>query len=168
MANHYTQFSVALEMPSSESVKYATVLKSRLDDARGEDITEASTIPELFWPYLETWGGFHCEPDIIDGKQCLWISHGMESGDPEAAAVFIQHLLAKFHPDGCFELSWASFCSKPRLDEFSGGAAFITADHIEYINEGMWLINQREQWLAKRKGTNEKERTDQGSEKDTG
>ena len=146
MSNNYTQFSVALEMPSEESIEYALVLKSRLDDARGEEITEGSNIPEEFQDVLENWGGFHCQSDTFGDKRGLWISHGMESGDPEAAVFFIRHLLSKYHPEGCFEFSWACWCDKPRIDEFAGGAAFITAKEIHWMGPHTWLGEQRRQF----------------------
>src|SRR6266511_2233333 len=35
-------------------------------------------------------------------------------------------------------MAWADTCSKPRIGEFSGGAAFVTADKIEYIMADEW------------------------------
>ena len=39
-------------------------------------------------------------------------------------------------------LEWSNDCSKPRVDAFGGGAAFITARKIKSINTGEWLHRQ--------------------------
>jgi len=70
----------------------------------------------------------------------LWL-HSQDGG-VDAVCAFIQHLLQKFDPDGYATLEWSNDCSKPRVDAFGGGAAFITAEKIKSINTGHWLHTQ--------------------------
>ena len=59
----------------------------------------------------------------------LWL-HEEEGADLECLAEFLQAFLKENRPDSHIDFEWANTCSKPRLNEFGGGALFITADRI--------------------------------------
>lgn len=65
--------------------------------------------------------GFHAEFES-DG---LWLHDDGESIDVEHAAALAQALLDGLKIDEPFVFSWAYTCSKPRLDEFGGGACAV-------------------------------------------
>ena len=48
-------------------------------------------------------------------------------GDPTHVAWLVRKFLARFRPDECWSLTFATTCSKPRAGEFGGGAVFVTA-----------------------------------------
>lgn len=55
----------------------------------------------------------------------LWIHDDGESIDVEHVAILAQALLDELEIDEPFIFSWAYTCSKPRIDEFGGGACAV-------------------------------------------
>jgi hypothetical protein len=55
----------------------------------------------------------------------LWIHDDGESIDVEHVAILAQRLLDELEIDEPFVFSWAYTCSKPRVDEFGGGACAV-------------------------------------------
>ena len=117
MANNYTLFSSMLNIETPDEREWA---------AR-----------ELDNRYEAGDADFNFE---FDAKG-LWI-YSEESGDIEHVALFVQDFLDEFHPDRCWWFSWANTCSKPRIDEFGGGACFVTANEIDWINGQTWAISK--------------------------
>ena len=64
-----------------------------------------------------------------DWGRHLWL-YADESGAGDRVAHLVQKFLKEFRPDGCWSLTWAVSCSKPRVGEFGGGAVFVTAEEI--------------------------------------
>ena len=62
-----------------------------------------------------------------------------ESGNADHVALFMQEYLKRFNPEGAFSITYSATCSKPRLGEFGGGAAFVTAEKIEWIDSHDWV-----------------------------
>jgi hypothetical protein len=60
----------------------------------------------------------------------------------EAACLFTQHLLQKFDPKTHVTFEWSHDCSKPCVDAYGGGAAFITAKEIKSMSTAAWLNEQ--------------------------
>lgn len=67
-----------------------------------------------------------------------------EAGTPELVAAFLQQYLEKFQPKGSLWFSWAYTCSKMRAGEFGGGAAFVTAKRIDFVDTALWAEEQAE------------------------
>ena len=67
----------------------------------------------------------------------VWFTHD-ESIDVDSAASVIQRFLKEARPEGSCGFCWAETCSKPRLDNFGGGACFITAEKIEWNSAAGW------------------------------
>ena len=65
-------------------------------------------------------------------KRYLWLYS--EDGDPRQSARLVRTVLKQLRPNGFWSLTWAEFCDKPRVSEFSGGAIFVTPDAIEFIS----------------------------------
>lgn len=129
MANNYLQFSFKVPM-SEEAGRWC---QSRLDClgelAYGtEDAEDAALIEEVRGWELgkvlldeQTSLGFSSEYE--DGALYLWAE---ESGDVEHAALFVLEYLRKWEPTGIVGFEYSVSCSKPRVDEFGGGAVVIT------------------------------------------
>lgn len=82
-------------------------------------------------------------------RKIVWF-HSDECGNIEAVAMVVQAFLVKFRPDDYFSLTWACWCSKPRLGEFGGGTIFITAKNDEFHNAHCWLQERIEKWEKNR------------------
>jgi hypothetical protein len=82
----------------------------------------------------------------------LWV-YAEESGNPDNVAWLVQKFLKKFRPQECWSLSYAATCSKPRVNEFGGGAVFVTAAEIKWQNAYGFIEDQRAAFEAKRSKT---------------
>lgn len=145
MANYYTKFSLVMSLPNQEALDYAMGLHSRARIANQDECLEPDDLPRDWWPSLENWH-HQCEPDRSPSGFGLWIHS--EEGGIDSACLFIQHLLAKYQPAECVEFQWSDDCSKPRLDAFGGGAAFITATEIRTFHTREWLDAQKQKQIA--------------------
>ncbi len=121
MANHYLQFSEIIELEPAEVAWW----KSRLDEMwrrRDEDMD------------YDLPAEFKLEEDPT-GTASIWI-HADEGGDPEAVGELVREFFKACRPAGVFSLTWASWCSKPRIGEFGGGGLRVTADRIVCMSAG--------------------------------
>ena len=127
MSNNYTQFSTAVIIPTNlaEFVMAAIVKALREfvvehgEDGglNGDGLVDGSISIHLDGTEIL------CEPGQI------WI-HGDECGDIEVAIVVIETIQTVLQLDTPHVFSWAYTCSKPRLDEFGGGAVQCRRGHI--------------------------------------
>ena len=106
MANNYTQFSAFLQVPADKMDLARIVIEretGRLyeDDDDGYCGTKAE---------LESGG--------------VWF-HEEESGTPEHVEMIARALVEELKIEEPFVCSWAYTCSKPRIDEFGGGAFLV-------------------------------------------
>jgi hypothetical protein len=85
--------------------------------------------------------GFQYEFEGDSNDRHLWIS-AEERGDVERVAHLIQKFLRRFRPDQCWSLTYATTCSKLRLGEFGGGAAFVTVDDIRWNDSYDFVAEQ--------------------------
>lgn len=151
MANNSTQFSEMLVLESEAEIEW--VREFLQEYPYDEGVSEAE---ERKWCKVrgiepgigdeECWPGFGYQIDA-DGKD-LWI-HSEDSGNIENVVNFITRYLQKFHQDKCWSMSWADTCDRPRVGEFGGGAVFVTAKRVSWVNTYSWMHRQREQWLKK-------------------
>ena len=129
MANNYTQFSTAVVIPpdKAEFVLAAIVkaLREFLKEGqktgvylRDTDLVEDNEI------FLSLGG-----TEIVMEPGQVWI-HGDECGDIDVAILVIETIQAVLQLDTPHVFSWAYTCSKPRLDEFGGGAVKCQRGHI--------------------------------------
>lgn len=157
MANNYLQFSQQLTLSSDEK-KEREWCKDRLEaleelfeawDGTDEDRLNFSE-DQQEWLAFESLG-FEWGLDD-DG---VWV-YAEEFGNPDAVAAFIQEFLIEFQRPDSWSMTWANTCSKPRIGEFSGGAAFVTATDVKFMLADNWLMEQE---------TNHKKDTDNSYEK---
>lgn len=118
MANNYTQFSVLL--PKVDSAKLAEFMAAV--EARHEAADEEGN-----WDYLPLEG---LEYELRDGE--LWL-YAEEDGHVTAASELIQEFLEHFAIDEGVYMSWACTCSKPRINEFDGGAVVVTRKEMLWV-----------------------------------
>ena len=136
MANNYTQFSVKYFPPQyekrnlQEDVVFKGILNFKLEELEKGD---------FYTP------GYRIEKDGV------WI-YAEESEDIEAAIKLVQILQNYFNDDSPFILTWADWCSKPRLDEFGGGGAVITKNNYKFMCAHEWCSKEAEKTRKKLKG----------------
>jgi hypothetical protein len=138
MADYFTNFSIIVPLPSETAEKYAlNVAEQALHIHMGEEMPD--DFPESLRDVVEDWQ-FETHPSDPSNGWGLWLHS--DQGGIDAVCAFIQYLLERFDPEAHATLEWSNDCSKPRLDAFGGGAAFITAHKIRSINTGVWLHRQ--------------------------
>lgn len=136
MANNYVEASFMFDLLNKVEEKWWEKEGNRDLDA---EFPEGDLDPEdIEGGYSSNWA-----MEGEDGKKAVWFSHD-ESIDVESAAAVIQRFLKECRPEGSIGFCWAETCSKPRLDNFGGGACFITAEKIEWNSAAGWIEEQHQ------------------------
>ena len=152
MADYFTDFSVTMQLPDQAAVDYIDKLLKRASELRdGGQNQEAAACPEGFpeelWECIENWQIRYSMPTVRSGFQ-IWLRSD-ESGDVDTACAIMQHILKRYYPNDYATFSWSNTCSKPRTDGFGGGALFITALGVKFMNTAKWASNQEKKFKAK-------------------
>jgi hypothetical protein len=149
MADYFTHLSFEVELPNEEAVKAAvellTAIESRLDDPEEADWSGEF---ERFRQYDEF--GFDLVVEVEPDGKTLWIRDNYGSPNVDLLAEYLQLVLQKYAPEHSASFEYATDCTKHRLDAFSGGSLFITADKIDYFSTWEWLSQKRDEWVADR------------------
>ncbi len=149
MANNYTHFSqVISDLTKDES----TWLKKRLEPVDdGDEKAIQAVMDEMELEDLdgaEYWPGFTYDFEKAD--TVFWV-YSLDSGDLDHVAAIVHAFLKKFRPDDIWVMNWANFCSKPRIEEFDGGAMAVTAQGIEMMGTYAWTLQQIDAWEKRKK-----------------
>ncbi len=139
MADYYTNFSVVLPL-TKEQKDYAIQTAKQIEQHRSEDKPLPTNFSKMLADELENWV---FETEVTE--KGIWLHS--QYGGQDAACVFIQHLLQTFKFVAGVTFEWSHDCSRPLVDAFGGGAAFITAAHIQTFTTQQWLL----QVVGKRK-----------------
>ena len=124
MANYYTQFSCELDLKATTNISRAKEIYSDL-------VNSADPTPN--------YGSLNVR--FEDDNTCVWI-YSDESGDINAVVGFVNHCAKEFSLTGLWGFQYANTCSKPRLDDFGGGAVLIdlaTQAVVSSIDTSKWL-----------------------------
>jgi hypothetical protein len=146
MADYFTNFSLIVTLPNKEAQDYALEISCLAARIQQGDEKEAC-FPASLVAAVEDWH-FETVAESLPDHWGVWLHSS--SGGIDAVCAFIQHLLQKFEPQGHVGFEWSHDCSKPRVDAFGGGAAFITAHRIKFMNTGQWLHKQTARFLARK------------------
>jgi hypothetical protein len=138
MADYFTNFSVVLKLANETEQAYALDLAHKASLAQQGDKLPAD-FPKALVDMVEDWH-FEMQADSSGSTHGLWL-HSMYGG-VDAVCAFIQHLLQKFDPKSYVTFESSHDCSKPRVDAYGGGAAFITAKEIKTMSTAAWLNQQ--------------------------
>ena len=138
MADYFTNFSVVLKLANETEQAYALDLAHKASLAQQGQVLPADFPKELV-DMIEDWQ-FETDADNSGTTHGSWL-HSMNRG-VDAVCAFIQHLLQKFDQKGYVTFEWSHDCSKPRVDAYGGGAAFITAKEIKTMSTATWLNEQ--------------------------
>lgn len=74
----------------------------------------------------------------------IWF-YGEETIDIEKVAELVKKFFKETDSTDSFTIEAAYSCSKPRVGEFGGAAAFVTADSIEYISTFDWCQKKKQE-----------------------
>jgi len=126
MANNYLQLSTSIEDITPEEKKWIddNIEKFSQRDDDGDDYT-------TFQWDLEQDGSY------------LWI-YGEEYAEVDNVADFMQAFLKDNRPEGSLYFSWAETCSKLRIDNFHGGAYFVTAKEQKCVSSFAFISKELE------------------------
>ncbi len=146
MAQNYLEFSEVLEDLTPEEIDWWKKEGERGAELYRKAEEEGVDVEpyEMEEPPSNDW---EIEPRT-DGKKNVWF-HADENGDVEATASVIHRFLKAHRPIAAFTMTYAAWCSKPHIGEFSGGAVFITADGVEFQNAHGWIEEQTDKWSEK-------------------
>lgn len=129
MANYYTQFSEVIPNLTEEEKAW---LERALQDtdllSDNEELEWENAFGDIFEHGVQFEHQFIENPNSSYGNY-LWV-HASE-GCVEELIALVQAFLARFRPTESWFMSWAATCSKPRVGEFGGGWAVVTADNVE-------------------------------------
>ena len=153
MANYYQQFSVELALDNQEEKDWCADRIGQLEHTRENEDEEAPGIGFDGEGDIEKWesrADFQWCFETDAGKPKVWFS-AEESGNVEQIASFVQEYLAKFHPDKHWAMEWANTCDRCRVDAFGGGAVFVTAKKVTFMNTGTWCHKQATAFEKRRK-----------------
>jgi hypothetical protein len=138
MADYFTNFSIVIKLASESEQAYALDLAHKASlMQQGDELP--TDFPKELADMVEDWH-FEMQADNSTTPHGLWL-HSMNGGI-DAVCAFIQHLLQKFDPKSSVTFEWSHDCSKPRVDAYGGGAAFITAKEIKTMSTAAWLNEQ--------------------------
>ncbi len=151
MADNYTQFSEVLKVDEGD-VAWLEERMRLFENPPDDEDTEAW---DLFEALCIEYNIEMDDPELIfnseiDNDEVWFYSH--EGGDPWHVAKLVQDLFRARHPDSCFKISWSFSCSKPKVGEFSGGSAFVTAESIEICDPFIFLEDKEREWELRAKG----------------
>lgn len=118
MANNYTVFSFIVPVTKE-------VAEEVYDNLENEDICTS------------IFGDSTYELTISVTPGGIWL-YCEENGNPDDAAKLLVYLINHYNlPPQGFE--WANFCSKSRLDSFSGGAFWTDGKKQDWYSTSQWL-----------------------------
>jgi hypothetical protein len=106
MADNYCQSSSFMVVPAGKLAKAKEIIDRVLETIGAEEGTE-------------------CQIAIQEGTNCGVRFHGDEYFDTDHAATVARALVEELEIDEPFYCSWAYTCSKPRTNEFGGGAFVV-------------------------------------------
>ena len=122
MANNYLQFSEAINNITPEEAEWSRARLQEMTDKFSDSCGDEGWYFE--WAIHEAHSG--------EETPHIWL-YAEEGGEPDHVAEFVQEFLNKFRPSESFSLTWACFCSKPRVGEFDGGGIFVTAKDVKWF-----------------------------------
>ena len=140
VANAYTSFSETIVLNTAEEVAWCRTSLQEIEallEEGVEDVDQVKPEDKAFYDAESLGFTYHFEED---DKSLSFIAE--ESGEPESVAIFVQQFLHHFNLKTCFTLAWAATCSRPLVGNFGGGAVYVTADSIEWVNTFDWTARK--------------------------
>lgn len=135
MQTNFLQFSQVIKnLTDEEASWFVDYIEHRRNgfDTQGKELEddEKGTYPDFRFVIMqdENWGIY------------AWF-FADDNGSVEQVAETVKEFLLKFRPHECFTMTWAEYAHEPRVEEFDGGAIFVTARDIKIFHAGEWAYN---------------------------
>jgi len=134
MANNYMQSSAFLNVPEDQLEQARTICQRIQDELENDD---------------EDWGFCGVEWQVMkEGTQKgVWFS-GDESINVDHLEDMARAVIEELKIDEPFHASWSYTCSKPRVDEFGGGAMAIVRGHPTVYIDAMSEVERLSKGLT--------------------
>lgn len=129
MANSYCETSSFLELTPEQIILAIPIIEKFTDEPDYDENSDED----------QEWEPFGAEVDVEENG--IWF-HGNEV-NPEDIAELALAILEELKMDEPFVFSWAYTCSKPRIDEFGGGACAIMRGFDPFWVDATALASQR-------------------------
>ena len=147
MANNYQQYSFMIEKLTPTEVTWLETKFDEIDKGNENDEGEYVDIGSMeIERYDESGEGADGEC-VDESHNGLWL-YAEEGCDLDSLVGFLQDFLKENRPDDYLGFEWANTCSKMRLDEFSGGSVFITAEKTDWTCTYDFLETKRKEFEA--------------------
>jgi hypothetical protein len=127
MANNYQESSSFLEIPE-DKVNRAQAIIDQVVKQMQEDDEDIADF------------GIGCQ--MVIEKSGVWF-HGEENCNVESVAAITKELVEQLEIDEPFYCSWSYTCSKPRIDEFGGGAFVVQRGKDTYWIDSMCHVQDK-------------------------
>ena len=134
MANNYQQHSFMINRLTATEITWLETKFDEIDKSKENDEGEYTDIGST-------------EIERRDDGADLWL-YAEEGCDLDCLVEFLQGFLKENRPDSYIGFEWANTCSKMRLDEFSGGSVFITAEKTDWKSTYDFLETKRKEFEA--------------------
>jgi len=123
MADHYLLFSEMVPCKTREERDWFADQMAESKDEDGEERRPCEFLVEDagVWVYSDEYGDVSRLAEIV----CRW-----------------QHF---FHIEEPWSLEYADTCSKPRINEFSGGAVLCWHGEAHYMHTSAWIDQKKKQ-----------------------
>jgi len=125
MANNYCESSSFMDIDPTKIAQAEAIIERITKEMETED-------PE------KGYEGY-CDVNVEVRDDGVWFSHD-ESINPEHVAIIAREIIEELEIDEPFYCSWAYTCSKPRIDEFGGGAFVIQRGQDTYWVDAMSMV----------------------------
>ncbi len=129
MANYYTQLRFKVDIPDTSNRDW---LLDELNRSQALDLDD------------------HIGIEYTKEQDGIWFWSEESARGIEKLANILSAFLKRFYPHKCITFCWGDTCSKPRLDGFGGGAVFVTADKIKWMNTYTWQDEQVKKFTGKK------------------
>jgi hypothetical protein len=83
----------------------------------------------------------------IDRPRRRVVIYSDDNASPMAVVPLVQGFLRRHRPTATFSLSWAAGSTRPGPGELGGGAVFITADSVRWLDVWTWIESQRSEHI---------------------
>jgi len=131
MANNYCQYSIAVSIHNRAErawlLSHTSIDPEELEE---KELEKFCALFELTKSDVLDWGWPPGTVDIDEHADEAYF-YEEEGANLDIVASFISTFLREHNRKDVVLLQWADSCSKPRTDEFGGGAIAISADGYE-------------------------------------
>lgn len=133
MANNYLQFSYTHSLKTQEECDWVAELTNGLATYSPDIKPWVKDLAKLVGDkadWFDDDNPFGYIKFLKEEKEIWLVSKDDDNSEPYAAGLVLSAFLKQFYPNEIAGFEWASWCSKPRVGEFGGGAVVVTSTEV--------------------------------------